>query len=195
MPRERNIEAAADAIRSGELVVYPTETVYGLAADALDADAVASVFEAKGRDRDKPVSLAVPAVEAVSEYTYPTALEEAFMDEFLPGPVTVLLERRESVPDVLTAGRDQVGIRVPDHEVALDLLEAVSPVTATSANISGQPSARRVDDLDEIVDAAAVVLDGGETDGTGSTVVDVEAGEIHREGTGAEEIRAWLAER
>lgn len=188
------IDRAAAAIRDGDLVVYPTETVYGLGADALDPAAVERVFDAKGRARDKPVSLGMPSVKAALDYTAPTATERAFMHEFLPGPVTVLVERREMVPDALTAGREQVGVRVPDHEMALELLEAVAPVTATSANVSGQPSARRVADLDAITDAAAVVLDGGETGGTGSTVVDVEAGEIHRRGANADAIEAWLAD-
>jgi len=189
-----DLDGAAVAIREGELVVYPTETVYGLGTDALDPDAVARVFDAKGRDRDDPVSLAVPDVGTALEYTAPTATERAFMHEFLPGPVTVIVDRREMVPEVLTAGLTRVGVRVPDHEVALDLLERVAPLTATSANRSGQSSARRVADLDEIADAAAVVLDGGETGGTGSTVVDVEAGDIIRPGANADTVSAWLAD-
>jgi L-threonylcarbamoyladenylate synthase len=187
-----NVADAVDAIATGELVVYPTETVYGLGADALDPDAVERVFDAKGRSRDKPISLAVPDVEAALEYVEPEPIEQEFMREFLPGPVTVLVQRREMVPDVLTAGREQVGVRVPDHELALSLLAEVAPITATSANISGQPSARRVADLDSITDSAAVVLDGGETGGTGSTVVDVASGEIHRRGANAAAIAAWL---
>ena len=190
---ERDIERAADTIREGELVVYPTETVYGLGADALDPAAVERVFDAKGRDRSEPVSMAVPSVAAALEYTAPTARERRFMHDFLPGPVTVVLDRGEAVPDVLTAGRDRVGVRVPDHEEALALLERAAPVTATSANESGRPSARSVDGLDPAVrEAAAVVLDGGETPGGGSTVVDVEADEIHRRGALADEIEAWL---
>ncbi|QSG13330.1 tRNA A37 threonylcarbamoyladenosine synthetase subunit TsaC/SUA5/YrdC [Halapricum desulfuricans] len=190
-----DLEAAVEAIEAGELVVYPTETVYGLGADALDPDAVERVFAAKGRDREEPISMAVPDLHAAIEYTAPTATERAFMHEFLPGPVTVLVDRREMVPDVLTTGREQVGIRVPDHPLALDLLEQVAPITATSANVSGRPSVRRVADLDSITDSAAVVLDGGETGGTGSTVVDVETGEIHRRGPDADAIEAWLADR
>jgi len=86
------------------------------------------------------------------------------MRAFLPGPVTVVVERGDRVPDALTGGRDRVGVRVPDHGLARDLLAAAGPLTATSANVSGNPSARRVDELDdEIREAAAVVLDGGET--------------------------------
>jgi L-threonylcarbamoyladenylate synthase len=184
---------ALDALRDGDLVVYPTETVYGLGADALDFAAVERVFEAKGRSRDDPVSLAVPSVQAALEYTDPTDRELAFMRAFLPGPVTVVVERRDVVPDALTAGRDRVGVRVPDHDVALALLAEFAPITATSANVSGRPSARAVSELDvEIREAAAVVLDGGTTGGTGSTVVDVQAGEIHRRGDLADEIADWL---
>jgi L-threonylcarbamoyladenylate synthase len=188
-----SVADAAAAVADGELVVYPTETVYGLGADALDPDAVERVFAAKRRDRDDPVSLAVPTVEAALDYTVPTARERRFMHEFLPGPVTVVVERQGMVPDALTAGRDRVGVRVPDHEVARDLLERTGPLTATSANRSGRPSARRVADLDDEIRAAvAVVVDGGDTPGGGSTVVDVSAGEIHRRGALADEVAAWL---
>jgi L-threonylcarbamoyladenylate synthase len=187
------LDRATESIRDGELVVYPTETVYGLGADALDSDAVKRVFATKGRDRDNPVSLGVPDLDAALSYTQPTALGRRFMHEFLPGPVTVLVRKADAVPDVLTAGRERVGVRIPDHDLALALLERVAPITATSANVSGRPSVRRLADLDpEIREAAAVVLDGGETPGTESTVVDVEGGEIVRRGALAERIEAWL---
>ena len=192
-----DIEDAAAAIRSGELVVYPTETVYGLAADALDADAVERAFAAKGRDRSNPMSLGVPDIETAAEYVEPTDREREFMQKFLPGPVTVVCQRRPSVPDVLTGGKDRVGVRVPDHDLALELLDEVAPtpITATSANVSGRASVLDAADLDEeIREAAVVVLDGGETAGTESTVVDVSAGTIHRRGAMADEIEAWLDE-
>jgi len=189
------IDQAAEAIRHGQLAVYPTETVYGLGADALDPDAVERVFAAKNRNRGNPVSLAVPDVGTATEYTAPTDRERAFMDAFLPGPVTVVVERTPAVPDVLTAGRDRVGVRIPDHDVALSLLERVAPVTATSANVSGRPSARRVADLDDrIRESATVVVDGGGTPGGGSTVVDVAREDIHRLGRLADEVESWLAE-
>jgi L-threonylcarbamoyladenylate synthase len=188
-----DISRAAEATSDGELVVYPTETVYGLGADALDGDAVARVFETKGRSREKPVSLAVPTVEAAFEHTNPTEDEKRFMHEFLPGPVTVLVEARETVPAVLTAGQPRVGVRVPDQPVARELLERAGPLTSTSANVSGQPSARRVETIDESVrEACAAVLDDGECPGTESTVVDVSADTIHRRGARASDVAAWL---
>ena len=187
-------ERAARAVADGELVVYPTETVYGLGADALSATAVERVFAAKGRPRDDPISLGVPSVAAARQYTNPTERELGFMRAFLPGPATVLVEKGPAVPDALTGGRDRVGIRVPAHDLARDLLEATGPLTATSANVSGRPSVRTVADLDpEIREQAAVVLDGGETDGTESTVVDVANETIIREGAMATAIREWLA--
>jgi len=188
------VERAGAAIRDGKPVVYPTETVYGMGANAVDAEAVERVFEIKGRARDKPVSLGVPDVATATEYTKPTARERAFMHEFLPGPVTVVVERREMVPDILTAGSERVGVRVPDHETALALYEAAGvPVTATSANRSGTGSVRRVGELSaEIREAVAAVVDGGETPGAESTVVDVAAGTILRRGAMADDIEAWL---
>jgi L-threonylcarbamoyladenylate synthase len=189
------IERVAQGIEAGELVVYPTETVYGLGADALDAEAVESVFEVKGRSRSNPLSMAVPDIATAREYTTPTERERAFIEQFLPGPVTVVLERKPMVPDALTAGSERVGIRIPDHEVALELARQAGPITATSANVSGTGSARSVEELDAAIrDAAAVVLDGGETPGGGSTVITVETSEIHRRGARADEIEAWLAE-
>lgn len=190
-----DLTEAVAAIRRGDLVVYPTETVYGLAADALDAEAVERVFEAKERSREQPVSMALPNVDVAEDYTTPSERERAFCEAFLPGPVTVLLERTDRVPDVLVAGRNRVGIRVPDHDLARDLARRTGPITSTSANRSGNPSARTVEELDASVRERAVVLDGGETPGTESTVVNVADGEIVRRGARADEIEAWLAER
>lgn len=186
---------AAAAIQAGNAVVYPTETVYGLGADALDSDAVDRVFTLKDRDRSKPLSMAVPSVPTALQYVRASDRERQFLARFLPGPVTVLCRRQEAVPDVLTAGRDRVGIRIPDHDLALALCErAGTPVTATSANVSGNPSACHIDDLDaKIRTNTAVVLDGGELPGTESTVVDVSSGTIHRRGALADEIERWLA--
>lgn len=186
---------AVAAIRRGDLVVYPTETVYGLAADALDPEAVERVFEAKERSRDKPISMALPDAEVARDFTNISDREASFCARFLPGPVTVLLERTDRVPDALVAGRDRVGIRVPDHDLSRELARRTGPITSTSANKSGEPSARRVEDIaPEVRERAAVVLDTGETPGTESTVVNVAENDIVRRGARADEIEAWLGE-
>ncbi len=201
-PTDDALDAAAAAADAGGLVVYPTETVYGLGADATDADAVERVFEAKRRARDEPVSMAVPDLDSATAYVRLGEREREFAREFLPGPVTLVCERRGAVPDVLTAGSDRVGLRIPDHPVALALLERSPPLTATSANVSGRESALVADDLDPEIRAAAdavVTREGGDEvgpddDPEGSTVVDVARGEIHREGAVGEAVRDWLAD-
>ncbi|WP_254821876.1 L-threonylcarbamoyladenylate synthase [Haloglomus halophilum] len=192
---DETIEDAADRIGSGGLVVYPTETVYGLGADATDAAAVERVFEAKGRSRDKPLSMAVPDLPAAAPYVRLDEHERAFCDRFLPGPVTVVVERTDHVPDELVAGGDRVGLRVPDHEVARRLARAADrPITATSANLSGEGSARGIGEVAPSIRDRAFVVDGGRTPGGGSTVVDVTAGTIHRRGKRIDAIEQWLAE-
>jgi len=193
MTRDSDLTAAAEVVKSGGLVVYPTETVYGLGADALDTAAIEAVFETKRRDRDNPLSLGVASVEAALDYVSPSVTEQRFMRTFLPGPVTVVVEGRDPVPDALTGGRDRVGVRIPDHDLARELLERSGPLTATSANVSGRSSVTDPTDLDaEIRSAAGVILGGGETPGTASTVVDVSRGTIHRRGANADAVEDWL---
>ena len=192
--RAADARRAVAALRAGATAVYPTETVYGLGADATDPDAVARVFDLKGRPREKPLSAGFPTVAAAARHTRPTVREERFMRTFLPGPVTVVVDRGPDLPGVLTAGRDRVGVRVPAHGLALSVLAAVGrPVTATSANRSGEPGVRRVAALDDGIRAGvAAVVDGGETPGGSSTVVDPGTGEIHRDGPLGDAVRAWL---
>ncbi|WP_311170796.1 L-threonylcarbamoyladenylate synthase [Halobellus ordinarius] len=194
---EDALTAAARAIDDGELVVYPTETVYGLGADATDPAAVERVFEIKGRDRGNPLSAGVPSIAVAQRHTRPTDRALRFMRAFLPGPVTVVVERGPSLPDVLTAGSDRVGVRIPDHAVAQALFDRIAPtpVTATSANRSGSPSVTDVSALDPgLREAVGAVVDGGRTPGTESTVVDPERNVIHRRGAMADAIVAWLTE-
>ena len=186
---------ATSMLAMGELVVYPTDTVYGLGADAIAADAVERVYELKGRSRDDPLSMAVPDVDAAREHVSASEREEAFMRAFLPGPVTVVLEREPHVPDVLTAGNDRVGIRIPAHDLALEMLAEFAPVTATSANRSGEANATHPDELDESIrEGVGAVVDGGDLPGGESTVVDPGNDEIHRRGREADEGEAWLAD-
>lgn len=191
---DAELSSAVEAIREGELVVYPTETVYGLGADATDRDAVERVFEAKDRPRDKPISVAFADVDAALTATAASDRAERFLRAFLPGPVTVVVERGPDLPDALTGGRERVGVRVPDHPLARSLAREAGPLTATSANRSGEGSVRHAADLGPALrERIAVVLDGGETPGGESTVVDPQRGIIHRPGLRADEVREWLA--
>ena len=176
-PDIEKVRISAEFIRSGGLVAFPTETVYGLGADALNAKAVLALFEAKKRPLDNPPIVHVCDVKDV----YRLAQEiprtaEKLMKAFWPGPLTLVLKRSSIVPDVTVAGLDTVAVRMPRHNVALALIsESRCPISAPSANLAGRPSptmARHVlEDLDGRIDA---VLDAGPTViGVESTVLDV----------------------
>ncbi len=184
---------ATTAIEQGELVIYPTETVYGLGGDALSSSTVERVFEAKGRAQSEAMSMALAELEDIDRYADPSATAMAFMRTFLPGPVTPLVPKKDKIPDILTAGRDTVGIRIPNHETALNLLSRTGPITSTSANISGNASASQISELDDIIEATSVVLDGGRcTVGVGSTVVNTQTWELVRAGAHAEKVNRWI---
>jgi L-threonylcarbamoyladenylate synthase len=174
-PDPHGIAAAAQALREGLLVVFPTETVYGLGANALDARAVRRVFEAKGRPADNPLIVHCPDVAAARGLaaSWPDSAE-ALAKAFWPGPLTLVLPRAAGVPDEVTAGLDSVALRVPAHPVAQALLRAAGvPVAAPSANRSGRPSPTRCADARaDLGEAVEVYLDGGPTAvGLESTVV------------------------
>lgn len=174
---EAQLAEAATALRAGGLVAFPTETVYGLGANALDPAAVARIFAAKGRPADNPVIVHAPDAETAWRVTTgPTPLAERLAQAFWPGPLTLVLPAADALPRAATAGLSSVAVRVPDHPVALALLRAAAvPVAAPSANRSGRPSpttAAHV--LDDLGDAVDVVVDGGPCRvGVESTVVDV----------------------
>jgi L-threonylcarbamoyladenylate synthase len=170
------IERAAELLRAGGLVAFPTETVYGLGADALDPRAVDGIFEAKGRPSDDPLIVHVLDVERFESICVPNDWARVLAAAFLPGPLTLVLPRLAAVPDVVTSGLDTVAVRVPAHPVARALLQAAGvPIAAPSANLFGRPSATRaehvLDDLGGRIDA---VLDGGASPvGVESTIVDL----------------------
>ncbi|MDW7684371.1 MAG: L-threonylcarbamoyladenylate synthase [Bacillota bacterium] len=175
-----NIAAAARILAEGGLVAFPTETVYGLGANALDAHAVEKIYTAKGRPGDNPLIVHVADTAQMMMLAKNIPPEAYCLAElFWPGPLTLVLEKKDIVPLSVTGGLDSVAIRVPDHPVALALLkEAALPVAAPSANLSGRPSpttARHVlDDLNGRIDA---VLDGGSCGvGVESTVLDIRDG-------------------
>lgn len=176
-PDEAAIAAGAKALAAGRLVAFPTETVYGLGANALDPDAVAAIFAAKGRPTDHPLICHVASADALAPLVAEvTPAARALAGAFWPGPLTLVMPRSRAVPDAVTGGRDTVAVRVPAHPVALALLRAFDgPVAAPSANRFGRPSPTTAADVaDELGDAVAVILDGGPCEiGIESTVVDL----------------------
>ena len=161
---EDQISAAADILRQGGLVGIPTETVYGLGANALDAEAVNKIFEAKGRPQDNPLIIHIPGPQWLPRYCEDVPpLAYTLARKFWPGPLTMILKRKPIVPDATTAGLDTVGVRCPDHQVTLSIIrEAGVPVAAPSANTSGRPSCTTASDVMEDMEGKIdAVVDGG----------------------------------
>lgn len=173
-----DVEAAAKLIRDGELVALPTETVYGLGADATNERAVAKIFEAKGRPKFNPLISHVTGAEEAKRYVRWNDTAEKLAAKFWPGPLTLVLPRAEASPIALltTAGLDTVAIRAPDHPLAQALIRTAGrPIAAPSANRSGSVSPTRAEHVrDSLGDRVKMILDGGPcTVGVESTVLDL----------------------
>ncbi|MFZ5986103.1 MAG: L-threonylcarbamoyladenylate synthase [Bacillota bacterium] len=173
----QKIRYAADVLRQGGLVAFPTETVYGLGADALNEKAVKKIFEAKGRPSDNPLIVHIEDSRSINELVSDIPSNASIlMDRFWPGPLTLVMKKSKKVPEIITAGLSTVAIRVPSHPIALALIrEAGLPVAAPSANVSGKPSPTAakhvIDDLSGKVD---VIIEGGSANiGVESTVIDI----------------------
>ncbi len=173
---EDSLKTAAALIAKGQVVAFPTETVYGLGANALDAQAVGRIYEAKGRPADNPMIVHVASAEQARDLCLFTPAAQTLADAFWPGPLTMILYKKGIVPDIVTAGLDSVGIRVPAHRGAQRLIQACNlPIAAPSANRSGRPSpttAQHV--LEDMQGRIPLILDGGSAViGVESTVVDL----------------------
>ena len=176
--KDKNAIAEAAAIlRRGGLLGIPTETVYGLGADALNETAVLHIFEAKGRPQDNPLILHVPGADWLERYCRDIPPEAyALAERFWPGPLTMILPRRDNVPLRTTGGLDTVGVRCPDHPMTLAIIrESGIPVAAPSGNTSGRPSPttaqHMLEDMDGKIDG---IVDGGPCSvGVESTIIDL----------------------
>ena len=144
-----NIQTAAESIKQGKLVLFPTETVYGIGANGLNKEAVKNIFIAKGRKQDNPLILHVSSIDMINKIAKNISeLEYKLISTFFPGPFTIVLERKDIVPDIVTGGLNTVGIRMPSNEIALKLIElSDTPIAAPSANISGKPSGTNINDI------------------------------------------------
>lgn len=176
-PDQRLIAAAAQLIQAGEVVAFPTETVYGLGANGLDPTAVTKIFAAKGRPADNPLILHISSVRDLEQVVVKIPpLAQALIQRFWPGPLTLVLPKKTGVPDAVTAGLPTVAVRMPAHPVAQALITATGlPIAAPSANISGRPSPTLAGHVwADLNGRIAAILDGGPTGiGLESTVVDL----------------------
>jgi len=187
------VEEAARVLRHDGIVVYPTDTIYGLGGDAFSDEAILKVYEAKRRPLSQPVSIAVSCCDMIHGVARVDDYAAGFIDHFLPGPVTVVLPARNSLPGILTGGTGMIGIRFPRHPIALRLISLIdTPITATSANITG---AKDPTIPTECHIAHDYLIDGGKLPGTPSTVVDIANRRIIRAGALVEEVAAYLTRK
>ena len=175
------IAHAARAIREGQVAVIPTETVYGMAADATNPAAVAAIFRAKGRPSDNPLIVHLAQAEEAEKYAFTCPLFYQLAEAFMPGPLTIILPKRDCIPHITTGGQPTVAVRVPASSVAREIIrQAGVPVAAPSANISGRPSCTAPSHvIEDCVGRVRVILCDGQCEiGLESTVVSLEGGNI-----------------
>jgi L-threonylcarbamoyladenylate synthase len=176
-PQKKAILTAAEVLRRGGLVAFPTETVYGLGADALNADAVRQIFVAKGRPLDNPIIVHIASAADLGNLAKDIPAEaRQLMDKFWPGPLTLILKKSPDVPDAVTGGQDTVAVRMPQNKIALALIKALGhPIAAPSANLSGRPSGTTAGHvLQDFAGKIDMILDGGPVVvGVESTVLDL----------------------
>ncbi len=175
-PDLRSLEEAAEVIRSGGLVAFPTETVYGLGANAFDPRACSRIFEAKGRPKDNPLIVHIGSREDLDEVVrrVPDRVLP-FIERLWPGPLTVILEKSERIPGEVTAGLETVAVRFPSHPIARALVRLSGvPIAAPSANLSGRPSPTSAEHvIEDLMGRVEMIIDGGETFlGLESTIID-----------------------
>jgi L-threonylcarbamoyladenylate synthase len=171
------IEHFAKLIRDGKIVAFPTETVYGIGANAFDKKAIKKIFTTKRRPADNPLIVHIPTIKWLPRLTERmTPIEMQLFQKFSPGPLTLLLPKNKAIPDIVTAGSPLVGVRIPNHPIALQFIEACGvPIAAPSANISGKPSATHHDHvLEAFGEDFPVIRAGTSLYGVESTVVKVE---------------------
>ncbi|HOI70660.1 MAG TPA: L-threonylcarbamoyladenylate synthase [Methanobacterium sp.] len=169
-PEKRKIKMAVNILEEGGLIVYPTDTIYGLGANIFSDKAIRKVYSIKGRDYSKPISVSVSEIEDINKIAYLENLER--VKEVLPGPFTIILNKKENVSPLLTAGGEKIGVRIPDNRISRELTRKF-PITSTSANLSGGKVFESADAMIELWgDSVDLIIDGGKLQGNHSTVID-----------------------
>lgn len=172
----------ANLLKKGGIIIYPTETLYGLGCDALNEEAVKKVFKLKGRDFKKPLPVIIHNLSLLKEIVEEiTPLGKSLIDRFWPGPLTLIFKASAKVPDILTAGTKKIGVRISSNKLATDIVSFLSsPISATSANFSDDKASNRIDEIPEkLKKEVDIVIDYGKlSQNLGSTIVDVSENKI-----------------
>jgi L-threonylcarbamoyladenylate synthase len=176
---ELDFSKAIAALSNGEVIVYPTDTLYGLGADIFNEPAVKKIFDIKNRPLDDPLSVAVSNYEDLEKIAFLDDKTRSLIDAFLPGSLTLILKKKKVVSDIVTGGLDKVAIRIPDNKIALKLLSEFGPLTATSANVHGKETPSVISDINmQFKDKVAVYLDDGRIAGKPSTIIEIVGEEL-----------------
>lgn len=176
---ENQMNEICDVIQKGGIVAFPTETVYGVGIHFNDEEALERLMEAKNRDYSKAITLMVADKKDISQYAYISPQAQKMIDQFMPGMITLIFKKKESVHDIMTNGKSTIGIRIPDSEFVLSLLKKVGPMLVTSANLSQHSNTTSTQEvLNQLDGRIDLVVDGKTSDNIASTVVDVSQDEI-----------------
>lgn len=179
---ENELDNCIEVLRNGGIVIFPTETVYGIGTNAYCEKSVEKIYEIKERPEEKPLSILVSNVNEISKYAIiNNSMEEQIIKNFMPGPITIILEKRPEVFDYITSGKNTIGIRIPDNRIILKILEDLKlPIVAPSANISGHPSGIELNEiLPDFENKVDICIDGGKSElSESSTIVQVVDNEI-----------------
>ncbi len=191
-----NVEKICEVINDGGLVITPTDTIYGIMADAINEDAVRRVYDVKKRGYNKPLIVLMDSFEMVEEYTEELSeMEKKLMDKFWPGLVTFILKKNDKISDLITSGSDTVGVRIPDNNDLLEIIRRLKrPVVSTSANITETPVITCIEMLeDDIVNSVDYIEDGGLIENESSTIIKVNEKDIKilREGKICNDIKDY----
>ena len=187
-----NLAGIVSALNNGQVIVYPTDTLYGLGADIYNDDAVKKIFLIKKRSFDQPLSVAVSNINDIEEIAFVDDKIRCVAEKFLPGKITLVLKKKNVVSDIITAGSPYVAVRIPDNAVALRILSVFGPLTCTSANIHGMPTPNKINEIQmQFKDEINIYIDAGELKVKPSTIIDLSGEEpkVLRQGAvPAEEI-------
>lgn len=176
---KQDIQQICEVIQNGGIVAFPTETVYGLGIRFNDQEALDHLMEAKNRDYSKAITLMVADSKDILQYAYVSDKAQKIIKQFMPGMITLIFKKKESVDDIMTNGKSTIGIRIPDSEFVLSLLKKVGPMLVTSANLSHHQNTTSTKEVLQQLDGRIdMIVDGKTSDNVASTVVDVSQDEM-----------------
>ncbi len=179
---EDELKIVTQALNEGKLIVFPTETVYGIAGNGLTLSVVNNLYQAKKRDYSKPFTLMVNDITKIKDIAYVSENEEKVIKKFMPGPITLILKKKDCISNLVTANSDTVGVRIPNHEIALSILKSVNyPLATSSANISGSVNNSNIEDIiNDLENYVDIFIKGNISSNLlASTVVEIKNNEVN----------------